>query len=454
MSGEHPGKSDYMLVKFARKEKDPQDDDTNEISDEEVEGMGEEVEDLEEEDFDSEDEEEEDEEEKPFTSAAWDIIKDVAIAFIIVIIIISSIYIYTGNWPPVVVVESDSMQHSDTESFLGVIDTGDLVLVKAIESRSDVVTYMQGVRTGHETYGEPGDVLIYKKNGFPQSEVTPVIHRALLSLRYNESGSHERLGIVYPGSFDIPELKHHSEGPNEIDAWQAPSDQHRWYNLSGSIVLRNIGWDKQDVTIHLQKILENYDTNPEVDPHSGFITLGDHNKGRIDQEMLQAPDGKTRPVKPEWVVGVARGELPWFGLIKLYFQDNTITERAPSNSFTMLWVSLILIFAVPISIDIILILYERRKEKRGINKEDRDEEDGKEPDEPPPDEEDIEEDEPPPDDEMEEDESHANEDMEKEEPHPGGEIDEEEHFPEEETEKVVPDSSEEIDEDDLPPPED
>jgi signal peptidase len=444
-----------MLVKFERKEKGPEEDDTHEINEEEVEGLGDEEE-IVDEDFDSEDEDEDqdEEEEKPFTSAAWDIIKDVAIAFIIVIIIISSIYIYTGNWPPVVVVESDSMQHSDTESFLSVIDTGDLVLVQRIESRSDVVTYMEGVRTGHWTYDEPGDVLIYKKNGFPQSQVTPVIHRALIYLRYNESGYHERSGIIYNGSFDLPELKHHREGANENDAWQDLSGHHRWYNLSGTILLRDIGWDKQDVMIHLNKILENYDTDPDVTPHSGFITLGDHNKGRIDQEMLQALDGKVRPVKPEWVVGVARGELPWFGLIKLYFQDNTITERAPSNSFTMLWVSLILIFAVPISIDIILILYERRKEKLEGSKKDSDEEDEEDLEEPPPDEGDIDEDEPPPDDDMDEEEPPRDEEMDEEEPHPEKDIDEKEPPTDEETEKVETESPDDFNENDLPPPED
>lgn len=291
------------------------------------------------------------EEEKPWISAFWDISKDVIIAFIIVLLIISSIYIYTGNWPPVVVVESDSMQHHDTESSLSVIDTGDLVLVKAIESEDDVIPYMKGKRIGHETYGEWGDVIIYRKNGFTQMNdrpLTPVIHRAIVWLEYNETGH----------SFDIPELKFH----NAPEEWDVYTGERRWYNLSGSIILKEIGYDKENVIINLGNILNSFNS-PEIEPHSGFITLGDHNKGNYDQGMLPAPDGRVRPIKPEWVVGKARGEIPWFGLIKLYFQDNTITERAPSNSFTMLWVSLILIFAIPISIDIVLILYDRRKEK-------------------------------------------------------------------------------------------
>jgi signal peptidase len=412
-----------MMVKLNRA--DTHSDHLDDISDEDVREFddNEGQQDQDESDFNSEEDMEEDE--KPFRSAFWDILKDVIIAFIIVIIIISSIYIYTGNWPPVVVVESDSMQHSDDESFLGVIDTGDLVLVKAIESENDVIPYMKGKRTGHETYGEYGDVLIYRKNGY--TDTTPVIHRAIVWLRYNQTGN----------SFDIPELKYHNAGEDED--WYVISGENRWYNLSGSIVLRQIGFDakdRRDIIINLGNILNNYAVSG-VEPHSGFITLGDHNRGNYDQNML--PDGhqgRVRPVRPQWVVGKARGELPWFGLIKLYFQDNSITDRAPQNSFTMLYVSLILIFAVPITIDIILILYDRRRERMvGFEKE-RDIEKSSE-------EEIIEEEEPPPDDFDDEPPPLDDEDEElpppdEEEPPPPDDEDEEPPPPDDENEEPPP----------------
>ncbi len=360
-----------------------------------------------EDDFESEDEEDK-EEKRPFVSAFWDIMKDVIIAFIIVLIIISSIYIYTSNWPPVVVVESDSMQHSDDESFLGVIDTGDLVLVKSIDSEDDVISYMKGKRIGHETYNEYGDVLIYRKNGFKDS--TPVIHRALIWVEFNETTGN---------SFDIPELQHHKVGLEGDWYILGNPSNDRWYNLRGTLVLRRIGYDEIDVSINLNNIILNYN-NPDIEPHSGFITLGDHNNANYDQAMLRDEHGGTvRPIAPEWVVGKARGELPWFGLIKLYFQDNSITERAPENSWTMLWITLILIFAVPISIDITLIILERRKEKMGIK--DEGEESKKE----------LKGEEPPPPDDLEE-----------EKPSPG------------DIEKEEPPPPDDFDEDELPPPED
>ena len=314
-------------------------------------------------------------------SKVWDTVKDFVIAFVIVVIIIAAIFIYTGNWPPVVVIESSSMQHSDDESFLGVIDTGDMVLVKSIESSSDVTSYMKGKRTGYETYSEYGDVLIYQKNGY--DDITPVIHRALIWVEFNRTTGN---------SYDVPELEHHEDG------WTVQGGPQRWYNLTGTLVLHKIGYDEQEISINLGSILNNF-FSYSLTPHSGFITLGDHNRGNIDQHTLTDEHNingelvggfgglRVRPIKAQWVIGQARGELPWFGLIKLYFQDSEITQRAPENSFTMLWVSIILIFAVPISIDIVIILWERQKEKEEAKKEEEDEfaleEEGTE-DEPPP----------------------------------------------------------------------
>jgi signal peptidase len=401
-----------------------------ELEEEDIEEEKGDEEGLEEEEGEEEKESEEEiaekKEKRPFFSALWDLAKDVIIALIIVIIIISSIYIYTGNWPPVVVVESDSMQHSDDESFLGVIDTGDLVLVKSIESEKDVVTYMKGKRIGHETYSEYGDVLIYRKNGYTDS--TPVIHRALIWLEYNETSN----------SFDAPELKHH-DTPEE---WQILGGENRWYNISGVLLLKDIGHDHEDVRIDLNNIFNIYSIQG-VEPHSGFVTLGDHNLGNYDQNML--PDdhgGRVRPVRSDWIVGKGRGELPWFGLIKLWFSEETKAqaEGAPSNSWTMLFVTLVLIIAIPIAIDIILILYERKRGKAEEEKEA--EEEAEEPAEKK-EEEEFPLVEPEPEDE--------------EEPTPHGDFDEDEEPPppddlEDDEEPPPPDDLE--DEEDLPPPDD
>ena len=90
----------------------------------------------------------------------FDFLKDIVIAVIIVAVIIGSIYAYSGIWPPLVVIDSGSMKHGE-ESQVGAIDAGDLVLVKEIDDRNDVITYIEGRADGHRTYGDYGDVIIF-----------------------------------------------------------------------------------------------------------------------------------------------------------------------------------------------------------------------------------------------------------------------------------------------------
>ena len=95
---------------------------------------------------------------------------------------------YSGNWPPMVVIESGSMEHDNNSLYaepgythLGTIDTGDLVIVKEA-GKQDIVTYLKGKDTGYEKYGDFGDVIVYYKNGirtYNDQSVTPVIHRAM-----------------------------------------------------------------------------------------------------------------------------------------------------------------------------------------------------------------------------------------------------------------------------------
>ena len=291
---------------------------------------------------------------KIFSSWQWYLIKYLAIWFILLIIFFGGILIYTGNWPSMMIVESDSMQHSDDEAFLGVMDTGDMVLIKSIEDKDDIVSYMKGKRTGHETYDEYGDVLIYRKNGF--KDTTPVIHRAIIWLEYNET-SH---------SFDLPELKHHDSGEDE--EWYVVGGEDRWYNLTGTVVLREIGYDHEDVSINLNGILNDFYFR-SAEPHSGFVTLGDHNRGAYDQGRLtDGHEGYVRPVKLSWIEGKARGELPGLGLTYLQGQDPEIMEHAPSNSWNMFYLSvgfiILVFFGIPIILFITEIWLKRKKAKR------------------------------------------------------------------------------------------
>ena len=130
--------------------------------------------------------------------------KDIVLAFVIVAVIMMSLYAYCGIWPPMVVVESGSMEHPPEpgvlESHIGVIDTGDMVFVKEIGGKEDLVTYVQGEAVDHSTYGAYGDVIIYRPNGLENrvdgTPVIPIIHRLVLWLEVNASRASQDLGHI------------------------------------------------------------------------------------------------------------------------------------------------------------------------------------------------------------------------------------------------------------------
>jgi signal peptidase len=288
------------------------------------------------------------------------LLRDLGVAALIVGIILLSLFVYTGNWPPMVVIESQSMQHSDTESFIGVIDTGDLVLVQKAHSTSDIVTYVEGQATGYRTYGEFGDVIIYKPGG--NFEDKSIIHRALVRLDWNESS----------GTIDIPDL--------DDEKWELGED---WfgttgggdnvtspYGLDGTIRLYHVGYGDVTVTLPISTyILQFIADNPNG---SAFIAMGDHNINPIAR--TGNPDGSI--VRLGWIEGRARGEIPWFGLLKLtLFKDSGAPccsgwadSAAPLNSWDSLLIAIVLIIAVPIALDFgigyALTYLRKRKEAR------------------------------------------------------------------------------------------
>jgi signal peptidase len=268
------------------------------------------------------------------------------IAPVIFLVVLGAIFAYSGVWPPMVVIESKSMQHGEA-SAIGVIDTGDIVIVK--QADGEVVTYLEGVATGHRTYGEAGDVVIYYKPGMAK----PIIHRAICELEYNFTG----------GGFDIPALK-------DLPAWMwsVPGGAKEWWNLKGTVELYGIGHANVTVPIDLGAMLA-YMSAPNFagGPHGGIITMGDNNYyagpngtlvGRYDQKWISPV---REPITEEWVIGKARGELPWFGLLKLY-ATGTAPDYTPRNSQVNLVICLVLLITVPMSIDVGLGL---RKRKRG-----------------------------------------------------------------------------------------
>ena len=250
------------------------------------------------------------------------LVREGSLALGLVVLLLGSMWISTGSFPPMVVVESGSMMH-DEDGSVGAIDPGDLILVMN-KNRADVVTFVEATEAGnenfgHESHGSPGDVIIFSKNGGLD---TPVIHRALLEVVQNGSG------------------------------WDVPGT-----------TLRNVQTVTWTLGIPCSSFHGNYNLRIEdwEPSHSGFLTSGDNNADgcMIDQSGVSSNgpasgmrDSNNEPVeavKDEWIVGIASSEVPWIGSIKLITSGNW--EEVTSRSWYSLTLLILLILGLPVAIE-------------------------------------------------------------------------------------------------------
>lgn len=173
------------------------------------------------------------------------------------------LFAVSGVWPPLVAIESPSMDPH--------IKKGDLVFVMEEQrfpgenARHGVVTATRG--NGYTKFHRQGDVIVYAPDGNGQR--TPIIHRAMLWVDHGEN----------------------------------------WYDRA----------DPDD--------LGGADSCAELNncpaPHAGFITKGDNN-GRYDQV---GSNPISDPVKPGWVVGTAEMRVPFLGEVRLQWSQATGAAR-------------------------------------------------------------------------------------------------------------------------------
>jgi len=279
----------------------------------------------------SEEEEDEEDEEEPTGPLPWrkkpiywrardSLFFEPLVALAIIVVLIVSLWAYTQNWPPVYVVESNSMQHGP-DDHLGLINAGDMVLAQKIPF-SQITTYVDGLQTGYSTYGEPGDVVLYWPNG---QGSTPVIHRAMVYLQWD------------PPNF------YNASIPSGLPCGTAAGAEFAYFptqgatatcattHLDGYLDLYHVGWNSQTVQIDLTP----GDAPSTLGDQSGLLTMGDNNS-RPDQS---APNPISSLVEPNWVIGVARGMIPWFGAVKLLLDGDA--SHVPTQSWELMGLTIV-----------------------------------------------------------------------------------------------------------------
>jgi signal peptidase len=175
------------------------------------------------------------------------------------------LFAVSGVWPPLVAVESGSMEPHMSKGDLVYIVQEDRFAPQSAVAGSGVSTYQSANdANGYSKFGDNGDVVVYLPNG--NDRTTPIIHRARM---YVEEGENwvERANDGALGGVD---------SCSEVPENMCPA------------------------------------------PYDGFITKGDWNP-TYDQIS-----GQSEIVKEEWIRGKAEVRIPFLGWIRLQFAKLTI----------------------------------------------------------------------------------------------------------------------------------
>jgi len=210
------------------------------------------------------------------TDNPWvEFVREIVSSALVVLLIGALLFAVSGVWPPLVAVESGSMQPH--------LYRGDLVFVmsphrfppKAAVGHTGVVPYQVAVGTNYRTFGSYGSVIVYDQ---PNVAGPPIIHRARFWVNKGEN----------------------------------------WYGKANPNYIRSseCGATPQD---HMPNCPA---------PHAGFITKGDANP------VYDQVAGIASPVEPSWVKGTAEFRIPYLGYIRLKFAKLSVGLGAPTMALS------------------------------------------------------------------------------------------------------------------------
>lgn len=174
----------------------------------------------------------------------------------IVVVVSVCLFIFTGTWPPMVAVQSGSMEPGMERTDLIIVTDTNTFGHEYSHGGTGVVTAQNGLDSGYEKFGGAGDVIVYRVNG--DAAGVAVIHRAMFWVE---------------------------QGENWVESGKADPNY-----LSGTTC---------DAVSNCPA------------PHAGFITKGDANAQYDQAAEVSAP------VKPAWIEAKAAVRIPYVGWFRL-----------------------------------------------------------------------------------------------------------------------------------------
>ena len=298
------------------------------------------------------------------------LLREIVLAVAMIAFLVLGLWAHTGTMPPLVVVESSSMIHEENGE-IGSIDAGDLILVMDTPY-DNIITFAEASDRdnkyhGYGTHGMEGDVIIYQKNG---DEGTPIIHRAILRVEPSQTTSPNRMAANESdycsegGTWDSAVIDEDGGVGTCVLTWSVPGTN---VTDSESITIRFDGYSagyydcNRMAHANVEPYLVVWNWQPK---HSGIVTLGDNNQCSVDQGGLvvngssgiHSASGVAGPVRESWLVGVAGGEIPWLGTVKLMLSGPSSpgTQYVPGSSFLFLAMVIGGIIFAPVGLEVTL----------------------------------------------------------------------------------------------------
>jgi signal peptidase len=249
-----------------------------------------------------------------------------------------AIHAISGLDSPVSVVMSSSMQHDNNKSQIGIIDTGDVMIVQD-PNKIEIQTFIEGTISGYKSFGDYGNVIIYERGG----EKNPVIHRAILWIEYDPDNE----------CWSIPSLKDYQ------GEWSCSTGSKDYNRLNGSVSFVGLTQSKKNVTLYLEN----------MEKSSGYITMGDNPVTNIGFD--QPFSTLNHPVSLEEIRSVAAVEIPWMGIVKVYISSDkqSFLSHVP-NSIACVVMLFVTIFALIYCCDFYRVRKEYINSKREFEQSD------------------------------------------------------------------------------------